>query len=201
MKGFIKVMKAIKIIMLILVLLAVCGFAAQDSIRFEVAAIRGDYPTLVRIAAKRYGVPLELAIASYKVESRERRDSYRFEVGQMPLGRKVATELKIPEFEFENQAKMYASSHCPMQVMGYHAPKHKLSWLDLYKPANCVNIGMEEKKKCFEAASKEHAYAREIYRATERCYNGGNIHTKSEKAQKHALKVENEMIEEFFKTL
>lgn len=185
-------MKALKIIGLLAVLLAVCGFAAQDDIRFEIAKRREDYPTLVRIAAKRHNVPLDFALAILSVESKERRESIRFEKGQLGLGRKLADEKKIPKFERENQARMFASSHCRLQVMGYHAPKYDLTWLDLYNPEDCVNVAMSEARICLDKSEKEYKEHWKIFQGASRCYNGGNIANKN--SEEYAAKIQTHMI-------
>lgn len=109
-----------------------------------------------------YGISPALAAAIVERESNGRKDAIRYEPGQLSRAQKIT---KDPE-----QQRMYASSHCALQVMGWHAPRFSLSWSDLYDPETCFEVGMTILKDCMD----RHAGKSKVQqiRGALTCYNG-----------------------------
>jgi hypothetical protein len=150
--------------------LVLFGMAAAFPERFKV-----EDPTplsfkdlLIELAPK-YGIPPELAVSIAKAESNFKRDAIRFEPGQL---KRVTKYTKN-----EHQQKMLASSHCAMQVMGYHAIEKQLSWADLYQDEICAEVGLAILKNCMDR-HKSQSKAKQIKKALE-CYNGSSRYAES----------------------
>jgi soluble lytic murein transglycosylase-like protein len=109
-----------------------------------------------------YGVPESIARAIVEQESGGKMESIRFEPGQMTRAGKFTKNTE--------QQKMLASSHCAMQVMGYHAPGLGLTWTDLYDPRTCVETGMKILADCMHRAKDKGKYDK--YFSALACYNG-----------------------------
>lgn len=97
-------------------------------------------------------------------ESGGKMDAVRFEPSQVERARKVSKSSN------ENQVRAYASSHCALQVMGYHAPKYGVSWADLYTPETCFRVGLSILKDCMDRNANK-PKVQQIHGALA-CYNG-----------------------------
>lgn len=118
---------------------------------------------LKRVPAE-YGVPEIVARAIVEQESNGKMSAIRFEPSQMERARKITNN---PE-----QQRMYASSHCAFQVMGWWTPEYQLKWSDLYDAETCANLGMAILKKCADRhAGKSKS---EQWRGALKCYNGSD---------------------------
>ena len=125
-----------------------------------------DLADLLQTVPPAYGVPSVLVAAVVKQESGGQKDAYRFEPGQMERAAKFS---KNPE-----QQRMLASSHCPMQVMGYNAARMGLSWSELYDLETCVEVGVKILKECLDRHEGKRKF--EKYRGALSCYNGSSIY-------------------------
>jgi soluble lytic murein transglycosylase-like protein len=121
-----------------------------------------DIRELIQTIPPRYGVSPLLAAAIVERESGGKKDAIRFEQSQMARAKKITND---PE-----QQRMYASSHCAFQVMGWHAPRFGLSWADLYAPDTCAEVAMTILKDCLDKHQGREKVA-QIVAALE-CYNG-----------------------------
>lgn len=110
----------------------------------------------------KYDISPIVAKAVAKQESQGKNDSIRYEPGQVWRAQKIT---KDPE-----QQRMYASSHCAMQIMGWWAPEFNLSWADLYKPENCVEVSMAILKDCMDKHKGKSKMGQ--LRGALTCYNG-----------------------------
>lgn len=128
--------------------------------------VRAPEPTLsdlLETVPNEFGVNRILVEAILVKESYGgRKDAIRFEPGQMERAAKITKD--------KEQQRMYASSHCPMQVMGWHAPDYGLSWSDLYDLENCFDVGMAILRKCLDKQKTGSKF--EKTRAALACYNG-----------------------------
>ncbi|MFM7011396.1 MAG: hypothetical protein ACKO0Z_19060 [Betaproteobacteria bacterium] len=88
---------------------------------------------------------------------------YRFEPGQMSRAQKLTRS--------DGEARMLASSHCPLHVMGMPAREMGIHWSDLYDPETCAKAGCGYWRKQYEAASKEGDKIQQLHSAF-RSYNG-----------------------------
>lgn len=95
-------------------------------------------------------------------ESGGKRDAIRFEPSQMP---RAAKFTKNPD-----QQRMLASSHCPMQVMGYNAAALGISWSELYDMRTCYEVSAKIFKDCFDRHREKSKL--EQMRGALTCYNG-----------------------------
>jgi soluble lytic murein transglycosylase-like protein len=109
-----------------------------------------------------YGIPESIARAIVEQESGGKMEAIRFEPSQMSRAAKFTKNTE--------QQKMLASSHCAMQVMGYHAPTLGLTWTDLYDPRTCVETGMKILSDCMNRAKDKGKYNK--YFSALACYNG-----------------------------
>lgn len=109
-----------------------------------------------------YGVPEMIARAIVRQESGGKMNAIRFEPGQMARAGKFTKNVE--------QQRMLASSHCALQVMGWHAPGLGIDWTDLYKPRTCMEAGMKILADCMKRSKNESKY-QTYYRALA-CYNG-----------------------------
>lgn len=95
-------------------------------------------------------------------ESGGKRDAIRFEPSQMA---RAAKFTKDPD-----QQRMLASSHCPMQVMGYNAASLGISWSELYDMRTCYEVSAKILKDCFDRHKEKTKL--EQMRGALTCYNG-----------------------------
>lgn len=150
--------------------LVLFGIAAAFPERFKVEETEPvSFKDLLIELAPKYGIPPELAISIAKAESNFKRDAIRYEPGQL---KRVTKYTKN-----EHQQKMLASSHCAMQVMGYHAIEKQLSWADLYQDEICAEVGLAILKNCMDR-HKSQSKAKQIKKALE-CYNGSSRYAES----------------------
>ena len=168
-------------------------FSSAEVTRSDAA----EFAALIEATAPKYGVPTPLAFAAVRVENASgRREAVRFEPGQMQRGRAAAKKIGVASYELEDQARLYATSHCPLQVMGFNAVKFGKTWLDLHDAGTCVEIGLSELGRCLTESKHKYSSKREAYRGALRCYNAGQVDDMS--GQAHALKVEEKLIEQLY---
>lgn len=125
-----------------------------------------NFEELIQSVPPKYGVPPVLAEAIVEQESNGRRDAVRFEPGQMGRARKCS---KDPA-----QQRMFASSHCAFQIMGWHAPRYGITWSDLYDPETCVEVAMAILKDCLD--KHEGKPTVEQFHGALACYNGSTTY-------------------------
>jgi hypothetical protein len=85
---------------------------------------------------KQFGIPNIIVETILDKESPDRNlNAYRSEAhnpNQIALAKKFSKN--------EAQIKMIASSHCPLQIMGYEAEQRGVPWAELYYPKTCVEL-------------------------------------------------------------
>lgn len=150
------------------------GFAAANYIQKpEVKLIeklvtvpepKREFDEYLSESARAYGVPETIAAAMAFQESRGRMDAIRYEPGQVERAKKLTGASG-------EQLRMYASSHCGLQVMGWHTPQYGLKWSDLYDPRTCADLGMKIMADCLKRHAKLPAVDRTFNALV--CYNGG----------------------------
>lgn len=137
-------------------------------------------------SAKTYGIPFVLAEAMVSQESESaklKKDALRYEPGQLQRGRDAAIKLGLKgSVDFDEQARQFASSHCQLQVMGYHAAYEGESWSVLHDPESCAEYGMRYLGKCLEKEKSPDKIRR--YFNSLICYNG---------SEKYAIEVFNRL--------
>jgi hypothetical protein len=156
--------------------IGVLGFGAVEDLRterivtqtIEVPLVEPGYDELLETVPPKYGVPSILAHAIVEQESGGKRDAIRFEPGQVERARKVTGSKN------ESEIRQYASSHCPAQVMGWHAPRYNMSWVDLYVPTNCIEVAMAILSDCLKKQHQASKYDR--HRGALACYNGSTVY-------------------------
>jgi len=115
-----------------------------------------------------HGVPQEVVQVLLDKESGGQMDAIRYEPHHMKRVAKYSGN--------EHQRRMYASSHCAFQVMGWHMPARNMSWADLYKPRVCIETAMEVWSSCIKRHAGKPAY--DMYEYAARCYNGSQAYGK-----------------------
>lgn len=136
----------------------------------EVPEKQREFREYLRESANAYGVPETVAFAMAHQESGGRMNAIRYEPGQVERARKLTKASG-------EQLRMYASSHCSMQVMGWHAPALGLSWSDLYNPRTCAEIGMKIMSQCMHRHEGKNALD-QTHQAL-KCYNGGDEYARA----------------------
>lgn len=137
-------------------------------------AERADSPSAVeeirRICIDEYHLgELTVDVLLEKESSGGKQDRlYRFEPGQMSRALKVTKN--------ENEARMLASSHCPLHVMGLTAREAGVHWSDLYKPDVCARTGCGYFRKQLDDANKSSATKVEKLYTAFWHYNGGRAY-------------------------
>lgn len=158
---------------LLIILLSACifGFATRQIlpekvlIEVPVPEKEREFSDYLRESARAYGVPETIAFAMIWQESKGRMDSIRYEPGQVERARKLTKATG------EN-LRMYASSHCSAQVMGWHTPGMGLTWSDLYNPRTCAEVAMKIMGDCMHRHKEKDALTRT--QSALKCYNGGD---------------------------
>lgn len=120
---------------------------------------------LLEIVPPQYGVAPLLARAIINRESGGRMDAVRFEPTHWDRALKAA-----PKGTPRDTVRLYASSICALQVMGWHAPRFGFSPVDLFNPQNCFDAGMAILKDCMDRHSGKTRAAQ--IRSALTCYNG-----------------------------
>lgn len=141
-----------------------------------------DIDYLLAAKSQEKGIsPVVASIILEKESGNQGMSAIRFEAHHMSRARKIT---KNPE-----QQRMYASSHCALQIMGWHAPSYGLTWSDLYSPEVCVEVGLDIFKKCMERHANK-GKADQIWSAA-KCYNGADSY-----ANDFVRRLGNKLIEE-----
>lgn len=139
--------------------------------RFEVQVEKPkpSLKELIETIPPKYGIPSLVAAIVVAKESSGRLNSIKFEPGQMDKARKEA-----PRGTSQEDLRQYSSSHCYLQVMGWHTPKLGLTWADLYDPVTCFEVGMKTLKDCKD---KQHAKSKAAqWHGAFQCYQGGEAY-------------------------
>jgi soluble lytic murein transglycosylase-like protein len=163
-----------KSILIIVLSACIFGFAAHktkpEKIVIEVPEKEREFSDYLKESARAYNVPETIAFAMVWQESRGRMDSIRYEPGQVERAR------KLTKASGEN-LRMYASSHCAGQVMGYHTPALGLSWSDLYNPQTCAEVSMKIMGQCMQRHKEKDPLTR-THQAL-KCYNGSDEYARN----------------------
>lgn len=130
-----------------------------------------DFRTLLLEEAKINGIPAPIALAIWKQESLEGQQQYAFEERKMPYCRTITPT--------ENEARMCASSHGHLHIMGYTAKEMKVAWHELYIDEVNASVGMRHFRKCKEAAERLKLERTSKWRWALACQNGGEGWPKS----------------------
>ncbi len=141
-------------------------------VKVEVQAAPEDYAELIKEVAPKYGVPIEVVAVLLKQEDSNQKYDYAFEPGQMARAREEIRRRGLTGMAAnENQQRLFSSSFCPLQVMGYNTAKEDHP-LDLLKPRVCVETAMRVIANCLQRWKD--APARQKYYKGFLCYNGGS---------------------------
>ena len=135
----------------------------------EIVVPRRDFAELMEDAPHEYGISKPILDILVAKESGGNMASIRFEPGHMKRAAKFSSN--------KEQQRMYASSHCALQVMGWWAPKFDLRWSDLYDPATCMRVGTTIFKDCLSRHKEEKTNVAQIQKAAT-CYNGSKEYGK-----------------------
>lgn len=137
----------------------------------EVQAQPEDYAELIKEVAPKYGIPIEVVAVLLKQEDTNQKYDYAFEPSQMSKAREEIRRRGLTGMAAnESQQRLYASSFCPLQVMGYNTAKEDHP-LDLLKPRTCVETAMRVMANCLARWKDKPARAK--YYQGFLCYNGG----------------------------
>lgn len=163
-----------KSLLIILLSAVITGFAANKvkprEIVVEVPEKEREFSDYLKDSARAYGVPETVAFAMVWQESRGRMDSIRYEPGQ------VERAKKLTKASGEN-LRMYASSHCSLQILGWHTPNLGLTWSDLYDPRTCAEVGMKIMGQCMNRHREKDPLNR-THQAL-KCYNGSDEYARN----------------------
>lgn len=141
-----------------------------ERIVIEVPEPQRNFKEHLKDAARAYGVPESIAAAMVWQESRGRMDSIRYEPGQVERAKKLSRASG-------ESLRMYASSHCSLQIMGWHTPALGLTWSDLYDPKTCAEVGMKIMGDCLNRHRDKDPMTRTMKGLT--CYNGSEEYAKA----------------------
>lgn len=155
----------------------------EKLVHVEVEKPQADLKTLIKEIPPKYGIPPLLAAAMVERESGGKMDAIRYEPGQVDRAKKITKN--------ESQIRMYASSHCALQIMGWHAPRYGLSWSDLYDPETCVEVSMSILKDCMD----RHTGKRKVdqIKGALTCYNGSPVYAQAIKDRLSDLLIEHNL--------
>jgi soluble lytic murein transglycosylase-like protein len=165
-----------KLITVILAAFITIGFAYYRPVEvreiekiIEVPAQELPFNVHLEGAARAYGVHLFIAQAMVHQESGGKMAAIRHEPGQMERAKKLTKASG-------EQLRMFASSHCALQILGWHAPTYGLTWADLYNPQTCAEVGMHILSKCLERHKGKPPVAQLKEGLT--CYNGSETYAR-----------------------
>lgn len=144
-----------------------------------------SFDAYLRSSARAYGVPYSLAQAMVRQESGGKMNAIRYEPGQVERAKKITGATG-------EQLRMYASSHCSLQIMAWHTPKYSLTWSDLYNPEVCAEMGMKIMADCLNRHKGAKSAAHRAFKALA-CYNGSE-----EYAQKIMNKLGEDLLDQYF---
>lgn len=71
-----------------------------------------------------------------------------------------------------DQARMLASSHCRLQIMGHLAHSYGVEWNELYNPQTCAELGIAYFAKQKERCRKKGKSGRKLVHCAAKYYNG-----------------------------
>jgi soluble lytic murein transglycosylase-like protein len=116
----------------------------------EVPRAKENLDELLSEVPRAYGIPEVIARGIVKQESNGNMEAIRFEPGQMSRAAKFTKNVE--------QQRMLASSHCALQVMGWHSASLGIKWVDLYDPRTCVEAGMKILSDCLNRGKELNKY-------------------------------------------
>jgi len=135
-------------------------------------AIPKSWRKLVEEIAPKYSLPTELVELIIQIESSEMVDAVRYEPGILGNVKKQIQGKHLSD----DQAKLLASSHGLMQVLGINAYTQDIPWSKLYDPEVNINEGCRILKNCFVYWNKFlNEPAKHTIKALE-CYNGSAVY-------------------------
>ena len=141
-----------------------------EQIIVEVPEAQRNFKEYLRESARAYGVPETVAFAMIQQESGGQRNAIRFEPGQMERAKKLSKATG-------EQLRMYSSSHCEAQVMGWHTPELGLTWSDLYNPQTCAEVSMKIMGNCMNRHKNK--LALDKVKGALTCYNGSEEYARA----------------------
>jgi hypothetical protein len=141
-----------------------------EQVVIEVPEAQRNFNEYLRESARAYGIPESIAVAMMQQESGGKKNAIRFEPGQMERARAISKASG-------DQLRMYSSSHCQMQIMGWHAPKYGLAWSDLYDSKTCAELGMKIMGDCVSRHKGKKPLDKVKGALT--CYNGSEEYAKA----------------------
>ncbi len=172
-----------KLFLITFFLSCLLGFSLRgDSPGEPLRVIEGkkNFGEYLKESARAYGVPEALAAAMVAQESEAAKSpehAVRYEPGQLSRGRAAAIKIGLKgSIDFDEQARAFSSSVCPLQVMAYHVAEEGEHWSVLHSPKICAEYGMRIFAKCRERHAKRPPLERE-FKALE-CYNGSSVYSK-----------------------
>lgn len=133
--------------------------------RVEVEKKAKPLEVLITEIPPKYAIDPLVIAAIVRQESGGRLDAVRFEPGQMDRARRVTGKKS------EQQLRPYASSHGPLQIMGWWAPEFGLSsWTEFYDAETSVEVGSAILRRCLDKSKATTKYGK--YRDGLKCWNG-----------------------------
>jgi len=155
-------------------LIVLCGFVdppvreIEKRVEVQVSRTRPSLESLITTIPGLYGVPVEVVRVILDKESGGRMDAVRYEPGQVERARRVSKSSN------PDQIRAYASSWCAMQIMGWWAPIHGLTWKDLLDDEVCIELGVKIFRECLDR-HKALSKVDRLFKAYE-CYNGSQAY-------------------------
>jgi len=141
-----------------------------EQVIVEVPEAQREFKEYLSESARAYGVPETVAAAMVWQESGGKMNSIRFEPGQVERAKKLTKASG-------EQLRMYASSHCALQIMAWHTPQYGLAWSDLYNPQTCAELGMKIMGDCMNRHKNKPAL--EKVKGALTCYNGSEEYARA----------------------
>lgn len=115
--------------------------------------------------AQKYGVPVGMLWVIFNHESLGGKRNYRFEPGMMDAALRITKNT--------DEARMLASSHCPMHVMGTTARQYGSTWEKITKSDDeCADVAAHVVSDCLDTCASKKRISEQVFCAF-RCYNGG----------------------------
>lgn len=153
----------------------------KQTVVIEVPQKQESFDKYLIDSAKAYGNDLCVVRAMVAQESEAAKSAIhamRYEEGQLIRGKAAAVKIGLKgSIDFHEQARQFATSHCPMQVMGYHAAEVGDSWAVLHQPKECAEFGNRYFAKCRERNANPDKI-KEYFKGLV-CYNGSEAYARA----------------------
>lgn len=170
-------------------IVAVLGFVRPQTrivreeiqVPVEVEAPTPSLSELIDEIPPRYGIPPIVVRAIIHQESNGKKNAIRFEQSQMGRAAKITSDPQ--------QQRMLASSHGPMQILGWWSKEYQIDWSDLYDLRTNVEVGCAILKRGLDRHKGKGKYE-QLRRALAE-YNGSDVY-----AQQVLGRIGQELIEE-----